>query len=28
LEHGDLILVQGSRGMRMEYIIEQLKEEG
>ncbi len=28
LEHGDLILVKGSRGMRMEHIIEQLKEEG
>lgn len=28
LEHGDLILVKGSRGIKMEYIIEQLKEEG
>jgi UDP-N-acetylmuramoyl-tripeptide--D-alanyl-D-alanine ligase len=28
LERGDLILVKGSRGIKMEYIIEQLKEEG
>lgn len=28
LEHGDLILVKGSRGIKMEYIIEHLKEEG
>ncbi len=28
LEHGDLIFVKGSRGIKMEYIIEQLKEEG
>jgi UDP-N-acetylmuramoyl-tripeptide--D-alanyl-D-alanine ligase len=28
LEHGDLILVKGSRGIKMENIIEQLKEEG
>jgi UDP-N-acetylmuramoyl-tripeptide--D-alanyl-D-alanine ligase len=28
LEHRDLILVKGSRGIKMEHIIEQLKEEG
>jgi UDP-N-acetylmuramoyl-tripeptide--D-alanyl-D-alanine ligase len=28
LEHGDLILVKGSRGIKMETIVEQLKEEG
>jgi UDP-N-acetylmuramoyl-tripeptide--D-alanyl-D-alanine ligase len=28
LKHGDLILVKGSRGIQMETIIEQLKEEG
>jgi len=28
LQQGDLILVKGSRGIKMESIIEQLKEEG